>query len=126
MNITENYIYYIKQLEDTQGVAAVITALDSLDPRAASFADSVQSVKDTFDAQADNSEESQKVTYMLGRIVEYNQMVFDNWDHWRQQEYPSIGDQLDMLWHGMDDGTIPKVTSFYDAIKEVKDKYPKS
>jgi len=43
----------------------------------------------------------------------------------RQSHYPSIGDQLDMLWHSMDSGEIPKSLAFYNAIKTVKDKYPK-
>jgi hypothetical protein len=40
-------------------------------------------------------------------------------------EYPRVEDQLDMLWHAMDDGTLTKVDAFYDANKVVKDKYPK-
>ena len=47
--------------------------------------------------------------------------VYEN----RVQYYPRIGDQLDMLWHGMNDGVLPKVDSFYDALKAIKDKYPK-
>lgn len=43
----------------------------------------------------------------------------------RKHTYPPIGDQLDMLWHAMDNGTLPKVTPFYDAIKRVKDENPK-
>ena len=47
----------------------------------------------------------------------------------RAPEYPSIGDQLDMLWHAIDTGdwTAAKVklTSFYTELKAVKDKYPK-
>ena len=43
----------------------------------------------------------------------------------RGKEYPHYHDQLDALWHGMDDGTLPKVEGFYDPIKAVKDKYPK-
>lgn len=43
----------------------------------------------------------------------------------RKPEYPRIGDQLDMLWHAMDTGQIPKAQQFYNAIKAVKDKYPK-
>ena len=43
----------------------------------------------------------------------------------RATQYPSITDQLDMLWHAMDAGTLPKVNSFYDAIKAVKDANPK-
>jgi len=47
------------------------------------------------------------------------------YDYYRKQKYPPIGDQLDMLWHAMDDGVLPKVPSFYDAIKSVKDSIPK-
>tara|TARA_R100001443_G_scaffold37478_1_gene51097 strand:- start:67 stop:372 length:306 start_codon:yes stop_codon:yes gene_type:complete len=39
----------------------------------------------------------------------------------RRFEYPEIGDQLDMIYHDQVNGT----TTFKDAIKEVKDKYPK-
>jgi hypothetical protein len=38
----------------------------------------------------------------------------------REQEYPSIGDQLDMIYHNGDGGA-----TFQAAIKAVKDKYPK-
>jgi hypothetical protein len=43
----------------------------------------------------------------------------------RQAEYPKVEDQMDMLWHAMDDGVIPKVEPFYSQIKAIKDKYPK-
>ena len=35
--------------------------------------------------------------------------------------YPSIGDQLDMMWHDKKDGT----TTWEDAIEAVKDAHPK-
>jgi len=44
---------------------------------------------------------------------------------YRSNEYPSITEQLDALWHAMDDGVLPKVDGFYDTVKEVKEKYPK-
>ena len=47
----------------------------------------------------------------------------------RAAAYPSIGDQLDMLWHAVDTGdwTAAKVktTEFYTALKAVKDANPK-
>jgi hypothetical protein len=43
----------------------------------------------------------------------------------RRSEYPLIVDQLDMLWHSMDSGEITKATAFYNALKAVKDQYPK-
>lgn len=44
----------------------------------------------------------------------------------RVEQYPSIGDQLDMLWHAMNEGVLPKVNNFYDSILEVKQKNKKS
>ncbi len=46
----------------------------------------------------------------------------------RKNAYPEIGDQLDMLWHTIDkDPQLKsKYFDFYEAIKAVKVKYPKS
>jgi hypothetical protein len=38
---------------------------------------------------------------------------------------PLVGDQLDALWHAMDDKVLPMVPAFYDPIKAVKDSLPK-
>jgi hypothetical protein len=43
----------------------------------------------------------------------------------RAAEYPSVEDQLDALWHAMDNESIPKAEPFYSNLKSVKDKYPK-
>lgn len=43
----------------------------------------------------------------------------------RHLSYPKIKDQLDMIWHAMERGEIPVAAEFFDAIKAVKDKYPK-
>jgi len=45
----------------------------------------------------------------------------------RASAYPSIGDQLDMLWHTMDkDNELQhKYYDFYQTIKKVKVDYPK-
>ena len=46
----------------------------------------------------------------------------------RRNSYPPVGDQLDMLWHSIDkDPQLKsKYFDFYEAIKAVKVKYPKS
>ena len=58
----------------------------------------------------------------------------DTWDNasyarTRETTYPSIGDQLDMLWHAINTGdwtpTKVKTTEFYTALKAVKDANPK-
>jgi len=43
----------------------------------------------------------------------------------RQQAYPEVGEQLDMLWHAIDAGTLDKTSDFYTTLKQVKDTYPK-
>lgn len=42
----------------------------------------------------------------------------------RRAVYPSIEDQLDMLWHAMDDDASKRLEPFYSAIKAVKDQFP--
>jgi hypothetical protein len=46
----------------------------------------------------------------------------------RRNAYPEIGDQLDMLWHSIDQDPQlkSKYFDFYEANKAVKVKYPKS
>ena len=39
--------------------------------------------------------------------------------------YKSLPDQLDQLWHDIDEGKLDKTGSWYTAIKAVKDKYTK-
>ena len=45
----------------------------------------------------------------------------------RKLAYPQIGNQLDMLWHSIDESPElkQKYFKFYEAIKAVKAKYPK-
>lgn len=43
----------------------------------------------------------------------------------RRMMYPTVASQMDMLWHAMDRGEIPKADRFYNAIKVVKDAIPK-
>ena len=43
----------------------------------------------------------------------------------RGNHYPSIAEQMDMLWHAMDNGELPKAEPFYSSIKDVKDRFAK-
>jgi len=69
----------------------------------------------------------------------------DNWVKWqleedekfkstqyqrdRKETYPDVGEQLDMLWHAIDDGdwtaAKAKTTDFYTKLKKVKEDNPK-
>lgn len=44
----------------------------------------------------------------------------------RKNSYPSIEEQLDMLWHSMNTGEMPKSEPFYSKLKEIKDLHPKN
>jgi hypothetical protein len=44
----------------------------------------------------------------------------------RASSYPKVEDQLDMLWHMMDQGIIPgKNSNWYNSLLAVKNNYPK-
>ena len=51
-----------------------------------------------------------------------------NYAQQRRNAYLEIGDQLDMLWHSIDQDPQlkSKYFDFYEAIKAVKVKYPKN
>lgn len=42
----------------------------------------------------------------------------------RKAEYPSIVDQLDMLWHGMDLDPSKRIEPFYSEILKIKTNHP--
>jgi hypothetical protein len=56
------------------------------------------------------------------------QAEYDANQYQRDRVYPSIGDQLDMLWHSIDQNPALKSQyfDFYEAIKAVKVKNPKN
>jgi hypothetical protein len=44
----------------------------------------------------------------------------------RQQIYPSLGNQLDMLWHELNvSGSLTSNGEWYQSIQQVKQQYPK-
>ena len=57
-----------------------------------------------------------------------NEPEQSNYAQQRRNAYPEIGDQLDMLWHSIDQDPQlkSKYFDFYEAIKAVKIKYPKN
>ena len=45
----------------------------------------------------------------------------------RQQIYPSLGNQLDMLWHELNQsGSLSTSGEWFQTIQQVKDSHPKS
>ena len=47
----------------------------------------------------------------------------------RQNKYEQLGEQLDKLWHDIDDGKLgadAKTGTWFAAVKAVKDEFPKN
>ena len=62
--------------------------------------------------------DSQIASYeTAGNTVESNETI----DSKRKKEYLSWNEQLDKLWHDIDDGKLDKTGSWYTHIKAVKD-----
>ncbi|MGO1208013.1 MAG: hypothetical protein ACTMIS_13975, partial [Pseudomonas putida] len=49
-----------------------------------------------------------------------------SYDLARRGGYPPIEEQLDMLWHAMDQGAMPKAEPFYTTLQRVKQQHPKT
>ena len=51
----------------------------------------------------------------------------ETYDLARRMNYPFTDDQLDLLWHDMDEGRVPgkETSKWYQAIKHIKTRYPK-
>ena len=54
------------------------------------------------------------------KLAKHYQYAYD-----RCKEYPDAFEQLDMLWHSINNGINLKDSKWFKAIKEVKEKYPK-
>lgn len=81
--------------------------------------------EDTFDKQTTNPGET-VVSGLPAEVHTSGDLLGNGYLGNRIRNYPPIGNQLDALYHAMDTGVLPKVAGFYDAIKAVKQQYPKT
>ena len=58
-------------------------------------------------------------------ILGESSMLEKDYKYYRYNEYPNIKDQLDMIWHAIDENKLDKTCDFYTTLKAVKDKFPK-
>ncbi len=58
--------------------------------------------------------------------AEWDDMVaeYDTFASKRKREYPSWQEQIDQLWHDIDDGKLDKTGTWYKAVKAIKDANP--
>ena len=50
---------------------------------------------------------------------------YDSKQYQRDRKYPNLGEQFDLLFKDINEGTLDKTGGFYTAIKSVKDAHPK-
>ena len=53
------------------------------------------------------------------------QAEYDAKQYQRDRQYPDLGEQFDLLFKDINEGTLDKTGGFYTAIKAVKDANPK-
>ena len=68
-----------------------------------------------------SKEEIDKEFAYQERLAKYYQYAYDRCRH-----YPDGFEQLDMLWHAINQGVELKDSEWFKTIKEVKEKFPKS
>ena len=58
--------------------------------------------------------------------AEWDDMVaeYDTFASKRKREYPTWQEQVDQLWHDIDDGKLDKTGTWYKAVKAIKDANP--
>lgn len=67
---------------------------------------------------------SQKTVVKGGRVIPPEPPL--TYAQARRQMYPRIEEQLDMIWHAMDENPAQRIEPFYSVIKAVKEANPKS
>ena len=77
-----------------------------------------------------NAAHEKKFNYVKKRTegfstFDYNSTTGKKENFVNHSGYESIGNQLDNLWHDINDGKLDKTGKFYTSIKSVKDRFGK-
>ena len=93
--------------------------------------DSIELTENEHKEIMDQQSSGMMITIKDGKVIcekrEPTQEEIDlMYQSFRRSSYPAIVEQLDMIWHSMNDGLIPgKGTPWFETIADIKDKYPK-
>lgn len=71
------------------------------------------------------NEQNKKLDVVDDKLVLINVEQPSDYQTMRRFNYPEIGEQLDLLWHAIDEGKLDKTSDFYLRLKAVKDEFPK-
>jgi len=99
------------------------SAIKSLRPTVRKWDISGQFIVDWVDDEGTEPPSYEEIRSELAR--QFETFEFYRYERERAEAYPTLGDQLDMLWHAMESGEIPKATKWFEKIQEVKKSIPK-
>jgi hypothetical protein len=83
--------------------------------------DDIQELIDNGLVEIIEKEEEAFVEEVIGHVIPRKDYVV-------VRQYPQIGEQLDTLWHDINNGVLgepAKESEWYQSIKEIKDNHPK-
>lgn len=130
MDTIERYIWHLSNdFPDVPDyVNTVITSINQLTTSSSTFSDDVTVIRDNFISvippSLSGEEEStvNQVKYILNRLIEFHPIVYSDYRKVREDHYPPLKDQLDMLYWDKKNGT----NNWEQMIDTIKAKYPKS
>jgi len=99
------------------------------------FAEAIQSLtpnakcitKDNEVVEWHSTDITQPTEAEINAEIQRLQAIYDSQEYARDRatQYAPLADQLDMLWHAIDQGIDLKQSDFYTGNKAVKDAHPK-
>ena len=129
MNNTEiEYAQYLMGGSNNKLVCGIDTAIKALRP-GARYDMSASGGHFEFLRWEDDKNTKPPTKAEIMAELEYQNKFIEHYQYFidRASNYPDITVLVNLLWEAMDQSKIPgKGTGFYEAIKEVNDKFPKS
>lgn len=134
MNTIENYIFHLQKFKDSDldFIKVAVQQVTNLTLPSTSFVGSVSEILESTKLYVPNELSEQdrvavdQVLYIMTRIMQYYDQTYNSYKENRAAAYPSIGDQLDMIWHSIHNNSLNDQSEFYKIIRSIKDKYPKN
>ena len=126
MNTIEKYFSHLNEFKDYELTRDMIAEANSLTLPSDNYVSSVQMIIDKYDNiftedQKSDDRAVRESLYILNRVILFYDQIYGSvYDYYtlRKNDYPSVEQQLDILYHQGYDG-------WKEAVQLTKDKYPK-
>ena len=90
-----------------------------------SLYDNCVSCNENLDAYDKDHKKIEIDTTLVQKEFDRQKADYDSKQYQRDRQYPELGEQFDLLFKDINEGTLDKTGGFYTAIKAVKDAHPK-